>query len=194
MKDLDKYLEKFQNKVKREYMYKIEGGIIDSLLRRNFKGKYAPSCSFQELLDQIICNEQIAYSVFEKHFLKTNLRFNVFYNGKNITTKKMKEQIPTLLNILPQNIYTSVKKLNKHLFDSVEDAQNSYKQYNKTLNIKNITQLNSGKFFDSSFNGTNPTTNVRPILDELIKLDPKLKYTNIPEKGFNQELINCYLK
>jgi predicted house-cleaning noncanonical NTP pyrophosphatase (MazG superfamily) len=196
MKDLKKKIDLFVSKVNDEYHKNIPiGGIIDTLIRPIFEGEYKPNYELKHLVSSIINdpNKSTAYSIFEKHFMKTNLRFKVLYNKKDVTTNKMKEQIPSLLNIIDESTYTSMEKINKHLFNSIEDAKNVYKQNNKILNPKVLTQLNSGKYFDSSFNGTNPTTNVRPILSELINLDSKLEYIKVPEKGFNNEMINAYL-
>lgn len=194
MKDLKKKLDLFVFKVNDEYYKNMpEGGIIDTLIKPIFEGEYRPNYELKTLVSSIIKDKSIAYSIFEKHFMKTNLRFKVLYNKKDVTTNKMKEQIPFLLNIIDESIYTSIEKINKHLFNSIKDARNVYKQNNKILNPKVLTQLNSGKYFDSSFNGTNPTTNVRPILSELINLDSKLEYIKVPGKGFNNEMINAYL-
>jgi len=196
MKDLEKKLDLFISKVNDEYHKNIPaGGIINTLIKPIFEGEYKPNYELIDLVSYIINdpNKSTAYSIFEKHFMKTNLRFKVLYNKKDVTTNKMKEQIPSLLNVIDESIYTSIEKINKHLFNSIEDAKNVYKQNNKILNPKDLIQLNSGKYFDSSFNGTNPTTNVRPILSELINLDPKLEYIKVPEKGFNNEMINAYL-
>jgi|TARA_R110000803_G_C11789415_1_gene297821 hypothetical protein len=193
MKDLEKEIDLFISKVKNEHITSVKGGIIDTLIKPLCEGEFALEVSSEKLIAAICMDKSIAHGIFERHFMKTNLRFKVLYNGDDVTTYKMKEQIPSLLNILHENVYTSIEKINKHLFDSIEHVKNTYKHNNKTLNPKIITQLNSGKYFDISFNGTNATTNVRPILDELVKLDPKLTYIKVPKKGFNNEMINAYL-
>ena len=196
MKDLEKKLDLFVSKVQDEYNNKIpEGGIINTLIAPKFEDEYKPDYDLKTLISAIVNNKSVAKSEFEKYFLKTNLRFKVLYDNIDVTTSKMKDQIPSLLNIIDENVYISIERIKKNIFKSIEEAEitKKTKANNKHIQQNTLIKLNSGKYFDSSFNGTNPTTNVRPILDELVKLDPKPQYKKIPTKGFNNEMINAYL-
>lgn len=186
MKNLDIYLTRFKSKVKDEYINNTPNGIIDLLISPQFVGEYCPTYSIEELLDRIIDpnNNKIAYSVFEKHFLKSSLRFKVEYKGKDITTQKMVNQSITVLNAISPSVYSKVDLIKKHLYPSQTLIKNSSK----------LIQLNNGEWFDSSFNGTNPTTNIRPFLQSISEVDKDLQYYYIVLRGYNNELKNAFLK
>ena len=193
MKDLKKKLDLFVSKVHDEHNNSIKGGIIDTLIKPICEGEFGLNVTPEELIGSILFNKSIAYGIFERHFIKSNLRFKIFYKGKEIISKSMKEQIPDVLNLLGEETYIFVEKINKHLFNSMDEVKKSYKTNNKVFEPKNITFLNSKKCFDHSFNGTNPTINIKPCLDDLIKLDTQLTYESYIKKGYNNELLKAYL-
>tara|TARA_R110000803_G_scaffold102158_1_gene170190 strand:- start:272 stop:859 length:588 start_codon:yes stop_codon:yes gene_type:complete len=195
MKDLKKKLDLFVSKVHDECNRNMpEGGIIDTLIKPIFESEYKPNYDLKTLIGVILNDKSVARSEFGKHFLKTNLRFKISYNGEDITTDEMVQQIPKILNTLDLEICKSVDKIKKHIYVSKENAKKLTKKGTyKSIPQNHLIQLSSGEYFDRNFGGTNATTNVKPILDELIKLDPKLTYKKVPIEGYNQEVIKAYL-
>lgn len=186
MKDLHFYLKRFKSIVTKEYMHGISGGIIDNLLKPQFEGEFCPPYSLENLLDRIVNpnDDTIAFSIFEKHFIKDNLRFKVEYQGKDITTPKLKDQSVKILNLINPSIYDKVDVIKNHLYSTPEGVKYPDR----------LVKLDNGKLFDVSFKGTNPTTNIKPLLKSVAELDAGLKFSYIVVKSYNNELKNAFLK
>jgi hypothetical protein len=193
MQDLNKNIKIFQNKVLDEVTLKTKGGIIDLLLKDIFKGDYPPPYTLEQLTDQIITNKASAYSVFEKYFITTKVRYKVFYNGEDITENKLKYQLPAIMDIIGKEEYSKFKKITNHTYPSLLEAETKYSDTSKVFDEKDFKKLKSGDYLDTSFGKTNVTVNLRPIMEELVTSNSKLNFTPNPTKAYNKQLIIALL-
>lgn len=137
------------------------------------------------LVQQIITNPMVAEREFSGIFTKVSPKWEVSLNGKVLEAPNNREVVKVLLNAVdPTDFYNICKKLNNTKYLDLFS-----KQQNKTTFIK----LNNDMYFDATFNGQMPVTNLTPLIKWIQNnVNPKISFRILNEEKLQESLTKYY--